>query len=467
MRTRQKRQLGRSVAAPRGGQISVTLAQPVTVPPDFMGMCWIRWPVQGSNPTGVLNYGSVRLSQVRDTCWADIETSAGVYNWTLMDQIITFQRSSGKTVYWGLYATPRFYADNTTPNPTITDYNVIGPWGSRYGEGAMPTSLAAVQAFITAALTRYNLPGGVWFDQYGATLGKGVQYWETWNEPESWSRSGNGSGNGATAIGQQSTQFGWMSRAQLVDLHVTQHDTIKALDPSVLVTTPGFTGRVADFIGAALTLAGSVTSQTMGNTSDAVAWHPYLHTPMGWGIFGNRFSDAIDYGFAGVFAMREALQKTTYGSLPLWISEWGVDSATVSPEIIDWNNRPPAYRRQWIAGMYASCAALGVQRLDPWHWEINAPVTTAGAYRTDVTGAQAGYNLAAENLPGRTITGYTYRMRGEMTLTFSDNSTWTIDDNMPLPGAVPVYVPPTQQQVLLSSGAWSDANRWRDIAIFA
>jgi hypothetical protein len=36
-----------------------------------------------------------------------------------------------------------------------------------------------------------------------------------------------------------------------------------------------------------------------------------------------------------------------------------------------------------------------------------------------------------------------------------------------LPGAVPVYVPPTQQQVLLSSGAWSDANRWRDIAIFA
>ncbi len=235
-----------------------------------------------------------------------------------------------------------------------------------------------------------------------------------------------------------------MSREQLIDLHVTQHATIKAIDPTVIVTTPGFTGRTPEWIGAALTLVGPVTGRTMGATSDALAFHPYYHTPLGWGTYRNHvLGNPLDYGFSGVFALREAMHRVGYGTMPLWISEWGVDSRNTSPEIIDWNNRPPAYRRQWIAGMYASCAVLGVETLCPWHWELNGPVTIAGAYQRDVTGAQAGFNLAAENLrPGRIITGYTYRMHGEMEVIFSDGSTWRIHDNMPLPGPVPINTIP-------------------------
>lgn len=405
--------------------IRLPMTGPVTVPNDFMGMCFIRYPLFGANPIGVLNYGSARMSQTYGTRWADHETAPGVYDFSQLDQLITFQRTHGKSVYFGLYGTPRFYADNTTPNPEITDYNTLGAWGVLYGEGAMPTSLSALAAYVTAIIQRYNLPGGAWYDVHGSTMGKGIQAWETWNEPNFY-QPGYGAGNGGTVAQPRTTRFGWQTGPQLTDLHVTQYDTIKSLDPTVLVSTPGFTGTVPNWIVSALNQVGPVTGKTMLNTCDALGWHPYLHTPIGWRLVNGRFTDPFDTGSSGVNRMRAALASTSRPNLPLWVNEWGVDDGTTSTEITQWNAAPPEYRRKWIARCFASLAALGVARFDPWHWEMTGAVTTAGNFQSDINGAQAGYNLAAEHLPGRTITSAEYLWRGEVRLKFSSGPDWVI-----------------------------------------
>ena len=398
---------------------------PVTVPADFMGMCFIRYPVLAENPIGVINYGGVRMSQQHGTRWSEIETAPGVYDWTVMDQYVTFQRQNAKTVYAGLYGTPRFYADNVTPNPTLTDYAQRGPWGL-FGEGAMPTSLPALANFVVALITRYNLPGGAWYNLYGATLGKGIQAWETWNEPECWYYSSGGHLPLRADSDGRSGRFGWMTGPQLTDLHVTQYDAIKAIDASVSVTTPGFTSHTARWLARALTQVGPGTGKTMAATCDSVAWHPYLHTPLGWATFGQRYSDDLGYGAEGVFPMRAALAVAGIPNKPLRISEWGVDAGQTDPAIIDWCSRPPDYRRRWIARCFGACAALGVQQVAPWHWHMTGAVTTAGNYQNDVTGAQAGFNEAAANLPGRTITAAAYLPSGELRLTFASGPSWTI-----------------------------------------
>jgi len=402
--------------------IPIALAGPVAVPADFMGMCLIRYPVSGPSPEGLLNYGSFRASQTFGTRWADIETSPGVYDFAQLDQIITFQRSQGKTFYYGMYATPRFYADNTLPNPVQTDFNTRGAWGVLFGEGANPTSLSAVTAFCSALIARYNLPGGAWFDQYGASYGKGIQAWETWNEPGAWV---NGGGHGTIIEGNRSSHFGWHTTAQLTDLHVTQYNAIKALDASVKVSTPGFHASVSNYLQNALTAVGPVTGQTMGATCDAVAWHPYRQNPIGWPSFSARWPQSMEAGADGVIRMRAACVAAGYPMMPLWANEWGPDDGNTSPEIVAWNSAPPDYRRKWIGQSFASMAVLGVGRLDPWHW-ARTGVTNAGDFVNDVAGAQLGYNQAAANLPGRTIVSAAFSHRGLISLEFQSGPSWSI-----------------------------------------
>jgi hypothetical protein len=403
--------------------VNIQVVGDVHVPSDFMGMCFIRYPLFGSSPVGALNYGSVRLSQTYGTRWADIETSPGVYDWSQLDQIITFQRSHGKSVYYGFYATPRFYADNSTPNPIQTDYNTRGAWGSLFGEGANPTSLEAVASFCTAAISRYNAPGGVWYDQYGSLYGKGIQYWETWNEPSAWT---GGGGHGTIVETNRSTRFGWHTPAQLVDLHVTQYAAIKSVDASVQVSTPGFHASVSNYLASALATVGPLTGVSLGNATDAVAWHPYRQTPFGWQSFSNRYQNSMEFGADGVIRMRAACAAAGFPDLPLWANEWGVDDGQTSDEIVAWNAAPPRYRRKWIAQSFASMAILGVKRLDPWHWLQTGAVTNAGNYQQDVDGALAGYNDAAANLPGRTIVSADYYHRDSIRVQFSSGPEWIV-----------------------------------------
>lgn len=381
-----------------------------TVPDDFLGMCFMRYPVAGANPIGLVKMKNHRLSQQYDSQWAAIETSAGVYDaaaLAALDSIITFDRQNDISVIMGLYRTPRFYADNTTPNPSYTDYITKGPW-EHYGECAHPTSLGAVADFVDMIISRYNLTGGAWYDQHGATLGKGIQYWEPWNEPpvNASSTNTNTSGDGAKA-----TSFYWGNKNQLVDLCAVQHETVKALDPSVVVMTPGFSTSPATIL-TYLNTTGSEYAETTGaDIADQVVWHPYQHGPKRM-YFGTWLQDIVD-GSYGIRTLRNTLAIGGY-DFPLMISEWGVDGSGGGAMMDAWAAEDASFRFTWIARTLATMAAYGVQSIHPWHWLSDC---CFGDLINDTDGVQAAYNWVADNLVGKTITAVRHYADGKVGLT--------------------------------------------------
>ena len=363
-----------------------------------------------------INLGSSRFSQYYKVRWSAIERQAGTYDSAALDeldQIITFHRENGVSVYFGLYGTPAFYA-GTTPNPVYSDAVTRGPWGD-LGECSHPTSLLAVSNFCTMLVTRYNLPGGEWFDLHGDTFGKGIQYWETWNEPGSAESPSNGNMDGQSSVG-----FYWGSRFQLVDLCRAQYLAIKAADPSIVVTSPGFSG-----IGSAgpfLQSGGNDFPDTSGReVVDAVAIHPYGACPPGESYM-NWDQDAVS-GVNGIHYLKASISAIGDPSIPVYISEWGL-SGDRDSTIDAWNAEPAEFRYKWIARLFATWAAYGVKCVHPWNWLTTDGQGISGEWRTDVYGVQKAYNDFAEKVSGKTIT---YFEIGEpMTIKFSDGTEWII-----------------------------------------
>lgn len=375
------------------------------VPSDFMGICWLRYPVEGVNPVGVINWKSHRLSQNYSSQWLKIETSAGSYSATVLaelDSIITNDRQQGATVIMGAYGTPRFYADNTTPNPTYTDYITKGPWEA-YGECAHPTNLTALANYCTMLVNRYNKPGGAWYDQHGATLGKGIQYWEPWNEPPV---DPTGSNTNSDGDGTKSWNFYWGSKGQLVDLCKTQYDAVKTADSSIIFMSPGLgpPSQVLAYLGA----SGAVNTGTTGaDICEMVAWHPYGLVPI-YNGFGAWEGDIVD-GSSGIRTMRNALAHVGY-DLPLLISEWGF--STGSSDTMDaWDAASAEFRYTLTKRTLVVMAAYGVKAVHPWHFLSDC---CFGDLRNDTDGVQKAYNEVADQIAGRTISGIEHYRNGQI-----------------------------------------------------
>jgi hypothetical protein len=380
-------------------------------------MCWIQWPKENISPVGIIPWKTARFSQQYGTRWSDIETAAGVYSaaaLSALDSMITFQRQNGVNVYFGVYGTPRFYADNTVNKPTVTDFNARGQWDD-LGECANPTSLSALAAFCTLIVNRYNSPGGAWYDANFATLGKGIQYWEPWNEP------GFPNANNAPAIGAKTTNgsFWWGTAAQMVDLCKTQWDAIKALDASIVVTSPGFSGQNN---GQTFMLTTGGLGATGLSVSQAFVWHPYTRTPPENTYL--TYTQNIITGANGINELRSWMTANS-ATLPLWISEWGVDGASTA-SLAAWNQESPEFRYKWMMRFMMTIAAYGVQVFAPWHWQQTGAITSSGNWQTDVNGVAKAYNDFNALVIGKTITSGGYRSDGTVFLTFSDTSTLTI-----------------------------------------
>src|SRR6478672_3662560 len=81
--------------------------------------------------------------------WRDIETSKGVYNWTLTDDAVNQANARGLHIYAGLGYTPT--------------------WASAGGHSYdPPTNSADWASFVTVCVTRHKAS---------------VHHWELWNEP--------------------------------------------------------------------------------------------------------------------------------------------------------------------------------------------------------------------------------------------------------------------------------------------
>lgn len=392
---------------------------PVTVPSDFLGLCFMQYPVSDTSPEGRLDFKSLRLSQQYQSQWAVIETSAGVYSASALaalDSIITFARGLGATVMMGTYRTPLFYADSVVANPTYTDAQTKGPWGN-LGECAHPTSLTALVNFVSMIITRYNLPGGAWYDANHTTLGKGIQYWEPWNEPKIIASSNNGNTTGVNGPG---TGFYWGSKNQLVDLCHVQYETIKALDSSVIVCSPGHS-ELPTTIASLLNTAGSAYPAISGaDTCEAIAWHPYKRSAK-YNTFGNWQLDLVDSS-TGIRTLRNAIIQSGH-DFPLWITEWGVDASGSSAELTAWYAVEASFRYTWIMRCFMTMAAYGVQCVHPWHWGSDC---CFGDMQDDVDGVQLAYNTFGNIVVGKTIVGISNSRAGPVTLTFADGSSLTV-----------------------------------------
>ncbi len=397
-------------------------ADSVTVPANFMGMCVMRWPDQNiqssDNPAGVIDWGFARMSQNYEAHWTRLETSAGVYDAAMLarlDAQITFQRQNGASVMMSAYATPRFYADNTVANPSATDYNATGPYGYQ-GEGAFPTSLAALANHVTMLINRYNKPGGAWYDVYGSTLGKGIQFWETGNEPAP------GGGNG-------STKFFWGSQAQLSDYCATQYDAVKATDSSVIVISPGFVGSVDSQVAAFFGTAGGATGKTGAQTCDALGLHAYGINPVGHTVYSStNSSDIANNATNGLIVVRRAMREFNAGvELPIYLTEWGAFLDPAGAGAVAFNAASADVRYKWLCRWFMQLAAFGVRAQMPWHWEFEFPSQTHGGdWQNDTEGSVRAYNDAAARLPGRTIVQCRVAPYGATTVVFSDGTQWAV-----------------------------------------
>lgn len=373
-----------------------------------MGMCWIQYPKEDTNPIGLINYGFARFSQQYGTRWSDIETSAGVYSaaaLAALDSMITFQRQNGKHVCFGVYGTPRFYADNTTPHPTITDFNATGPWGG-LGECAYPTSLTALANYTTLIINRYNKPGGAWYDANFATLGKGIQSWEPWNEP--------------AFANVNTTGFFWGTAVQMVDMCATQYDVIQSLDNTIIFSSPGFSGTGAG--KTFLTTTGS-TARTGFQVSQRFSWHPYNRVPLN--MTYKRYNGDILYGGNGILDIQQYMRDNNV-KLPLWITEWGLEAGATNPDIEAWYAEPPEFRYKWIGRTVFGMMLAGVDVWCPWHWDITGSTGSAGNYQNDINGVQAIFNYLAAEAAGRTFVDGGYTSTGEVYGVRSDGVTITI-----------------------------------------
>ncbi len=105
-----------------------------------------------------LPFGTVRSHDYQGARWFDIETSAGIYNWTALDAWVNALYPAYDLVFT-VIGTPNFYSARASE---------ASSWGGHLGASAEPTDLTNLGNYCVAVATRY--------------LGK-IKYYEVWNEP--------------------------------------------------------------------------------------------------------------------------------------------------------------------------------------------------------------------------------------------------------------------------------------------
>jgi hypothetical protein len=191
------------------------------IPASYFGMN-VSVP-QSNEPTG-LSFGTQRLwnttdvGDTVDTAWGYVETSNGVYDWTLTDAVVAIAQSKAPNIIYTLGYVPTWASGLTMADPP-TDLNSSGS--------------AYFNAFVTALVNRYK--------------GK-IKIYELWNEP-----------NGATYwTGTVTQNFQMVTPAYAI---------IKSVDPNAIVLCPSSYSSTV-WLQSFLILGG-------GAYCDGFAYHAY------------------------------------------------------------------------------------------------------------------------------------------------------------------------------------------------
>jgi hypothetical protein len=281
--------------------------------------------------------------------WADIETSQGIYSFDRLDEWIADAQSSGEDIMFTAYATPHWASSN--PNDLSCTENQNGG-GICDAPKDWNTGDQNWIGFLTALINH---------------VGPGViKYYEFWNEFNVTSECN-------------------MTTAQLLQLDKDLYNTVHAMDPSALVTSPSISG-----------LSGNAQSTVL---------LPYLQAG------GSQYADVVavhGYGgwppeeiSTGISSLKSVLLTAGMSTLPILISEgsWGENKPIEKSEDV-----------AFVGRYYLLMLSGGIQKFYWYGWDfpsvnlINAgKLTAAGTAVQQIMAWTVG-----QATPVCTTTGTTY-----------------------------------------------------------
>jgi hypothetical protein len=202
------------------GSAQVTVTSQA-IPASLFGLSVLNF----SLITPSIPYGTARSWDEYPTLdWSDINTSAGVYNFTYLDKFIAINQASGADMIYTLGRTPHWASSQP---------NTAGGYGP--GQCAPPANMTNYDNYLKAIATH--------------AAGR-IKYWEIWNEPN-----------------DPTSYCGSIASMVTMAQHAAQ--IIKSIDPTALILSPSATGTPgASWLSSFLSAGGS-------GYIDIVAFHGY------------------------------------------------------------------------------------------------------------------------------------------------------------------------------------------------
>lgn len=150
---------------------SASTASAATAAPSFVGIT-SQDTLIGSETYRATQFAAMKtagitlIRQVFD--WAQIESSPGVFNFSLYDQFVADAASYGIQVMPVLYDEPTFLSSRPKHAHNIFNYP--------------PKSMTAIAAFAKAAVSWYG-PGGKFWQENPTIPSEPIEVWQIWDEP--------------------------------------------------------------------------------------------------------------------------------------------------------------------------------------------------------------------------------------------------------------------------------------------
>lgn len=293
------------------------LASNLTVPANFFGLHVLGESRYADIPT-LGDFGSFRTHD--SGCrWDQIELADGVYTWTRLDALVA--ANAGKQIVYTFYGTPSFHSTDTTDAQNSPYSNGAGGYITRIASNPTAGGLTALDAFITALMTRYSST---------------IQAIEVWNEP-----------NASTS----EHRWWWGTQQELANIIKRVSVAAKAVVPGVVIVSPATvgwvsTGTAKGYTEAVLALTASGDATAVHNRVDAIGCHLYA-------------AESSARGVSALITAVAAAQTTLGTSKPVWDTEVGFLTLSSGGDTTGYTD--DGYVRRMFAHLM-TCAASGVAR---------------------------------------------------------------------------------------------------------
>jgi uncharacterized protein (TIGR03437 family) len=269
---------------------------PGMIAPTFFGMELSSPYFTGAEPWPAIPFTTVRLN-ADDLTWADLQPSAGVFDFTLLDQVLDGASAHGLTpadLIYTMTKTPTWASSNPAGTGCADYLKRTGGCFAPYDVNADGTGTDALwQAYVTA-LVQHVCP---------TPDTCRIQYWEGWNEPNN--------------------PNDWQSTtAQLVRMQQDAYKIIKGISPNLVVVSPSVAPGGGSIENGIKWMTGFLTAGG-GSYFDIMGFHGYLN------------AGAAPEGIATMVSnWTSLLASEGLSKMPLWDTEgsWGEQTNLPDPD---------------------------------------------------------------------------------------------------------------------------------------